>query len=54
MVMEYCDNGNLSMVQSLKKNLCFSYDEFCHILTEILDALQYLHNRDIIHRDIKP
>ncbi|KAL7529962.1 hypothetical protein ACHAWF_003190 [Thalassiosira exigua] len=33
---------------------CFSEDEAARILRQILDAVSYLHQRDIAHRDIKP
>ena len=52
LVQEYIDG------ETLEKELCekgkFPEIEVVHILREILNVLQFVHNKNIIHRDIKP
>lgn len=60
-VSEFCDNGTLQNVIKLihsknsnynnyfdKENICKRY------MTQLKNALKYLHKNDIIHRDLKP
>lgn len=54
MVMEYCSMGNLAMNQKDRPNKVFPLSEAAGMLTEIIDGLEYMHERNIIHRDIKP
>lgn len=51
-VMEYMENGNLAEIMS--SGFCFSYNEKLSILYKILEGIEYLHQRQIAHRDIKP
>jgi serine/threonine protein kinase len=51
MVMEYAENGNLFNHQNTRK--VFSEAEAFKFFTQTLQGIQYLHQRDIIHRDIK-
>ena len=51
MVMEYMRGGNLK-IQHEKRSL--SPEEMTVVFFQSLEALQYLHTRNVIHRDIKP
>ena len=50
--MEYVPEGNL--YQKLKKYKFFSEDVARKIIQQVISALWYLQQRNIIHRDIKP
>jgi serine/threonine protein kinase len=50
-VMKYLEGGTIH--QNLKKNGPFSESETRRILAVIADALEYAHNRGVVHRDIK-
>lgn len=50
LVMEYLDAGSLSKVITNTTMLEHDIANFCK---EILEGIQFLHQRDIIHRDIK-
>jgi serine/threonine protein kinase len=49
--MEYVQRGDLS---DLMKNKALPADLARFYAAEILVALQFLHERKIVHRDIKP
>ena len=51
-IMEYCPNGDLFNI--ILRNKRLSERETLRIGNCILDALKYLHERNIAHRDIKP
>lgn len=52
-VMEYLDGGDLSGRISSAKN-GFSEKEILSIFIQICLALKYVHDRKIVHRDVKP
>ena len=53
-VMEYVDGGDLSQKIIQRKSHFFSEDEVLKVLIQICLALQYIHEKKIVHRDIKP
>ena len=52
MILDYCPGGDLS--QLLFKEKRISEDRAKKYLAEILLALEHLHKKDIIYRDLKP
>lgn len=52
LILEYCPGGDLGSV--LNKERRFSEDRARMYMTEIILALEDLHKRDIIFRDLKP
>ncbi|EAY15505.1 CAMK family protein kinase [Trichomonas vaginalis G3] len=52
-IMEYADGGDLS--QKIEKNgrKSFSEDEVLRIFTQLALAIKYIHDRKILHRDLK-
>ena len=52
LVMEYCGGGNLHKLIESKEKL--SYDEALIIAKDICEVFEFIHNKNIIHRDIKP
>lgn len=52
LVMDYYPGGNLA--EHLKKQGCFSEEKSKIYTAEILLAIEELHKRDIIYRDLKP
>ncbi len=52
LVMEYAEGGELfKRIMSL---ITFSEKDACDIVTQLIDAIGYMHARGIAHRDIKP
>jgi len=51
-VMQYINGVTLD--EHLKKHAPLSLDVSINISTQILDALGFVHNKNIVHRDIKP
>lgn len=52
-VMEYCDVGDLSYFIRKKKGEYFTEDEIMNWFIQISMALDYIHGRKVLHRDIK-
>ena len=52
-VMEYCENGDLGQLLSQTHGKHLDEQTVWKYLIEICFALQYLHSRKILHRDIK-
>ena len=52
LILEYCPNGDLSKHLLIEKRFCEKRAKF--YLCEIILALEYLHKKDIIFRDLKP
>eukprot|EP00241_Pyramimonas_parkeae_P000858 CAMPEP_0114249754 /NCGR_PEP_ID=MMETSP0058-20121206/14321_1 /TAXON_ID=36894 /ORGANISM="Pyramimonas parkeae, CCMP726" /LENGTH=602 /DNA_ID=CAMNT_0001363341 /DNA_START=490 /DNA_END=2299 /DNA_ORIENTATION=- len=50
-VQEYAKGGDL--YQSLKRQGPFSEERVRKILVQLLDAVEYIHSKNIIHRDLK-
>ena len=55
-ITEYCNGGNLSTcLENYQKihNRAFPEDIVQHIMRQIMDAMNYLHEKGILHRDLK-
>ncbi|KAH7713353.1 hypothetical protein AAVH_19308 [Aphelenchoides avenae] len=53
LVYPLMDAGDVSTIME-RLNRCLTKAEAAFILREVLDALVYLHRRNVAHRDIKP
>eukprot|EP00747_Dinoflagellata_sp_TGD_P144130 gnl/TRDRNA2_/TRDRNA2_176460_c3_seq9.p1 gnl/TRDRNA2_/TRDRNA2_176460_c3~~gnl/TRDRNA2_/TRDRNA2_176460_c3_seq9.p1 ORF type:complete len:563 (+),score=112.99 gnl/TRDRNA2_/TRDRNA2_176460_c3_seq9:92-1780(+) len=55
-IMDFCEGGDLSskIDQARKSRKPLSEDEVLKLLTQALLALKYIHEKHILHRDLKP
>lgn len=51
-IMEYVEGSLLSNI--IKSNIEYSLDEYLKIIIQFLRALEFIHSRYVIYRDIKP
>ncbi|KAJ1565425.1 hypothetical protein HK096_002849, partial [Nowakowskiella sp. JEL0078] len=54
MVFELCDKGNLMDVSINKMTTPFSEDASRYYFRQLVLGIEYLHEHEIVHRDIKP
>jgi serine/threonine protein kinase len=56
LILKYCQNGSISNRIESTSNIYKPFDEqeIAIFMSQICSALDYLHKREIIHRDIKP
>ena len=52
-VMEYAERGNLHSFLGSRRDTAIPEDEVLLIVTQLFLALKYLHERNILHRDLK-
>lgn len=51
-LLEYCEGSSLADIMRLRK-APFSEQEIAAIMKQVLEGLAYLHQRNILHRDVK-
>ena len=57
LIEEYCEEGDIGyyiMKQGRKKKGGFGEKTIAKWLLQLLLAIEYLHNKNIMHRDIRP
>ncbi|MDN3681071.1 serine/threonine-protein kinase [Vibrio tapetis subsp. quintayensis] len=54
LVMEYLDGETLEQVIQRSRPNGLQFTKALSLLNQVLDALEYAHNQDIIHADLKP
>lgn len=52
LVQEFIDGQNLA--EELEADGCFDEDQIIRLLQDLLPVLQFIHENNVIHRDIKP
>ena len=52
LVLEFAEKGEL--YQDLQKSKRFTETKTSKLISQVLSALIYIHDRFVIHRDIKP
>uniref|UniRef100_A0A8C4R4I0 non-specific serine/threonine protein kinase n=1 Tax=Eptatretus burgeri TaxID=7764 RepID=A0A8C4R4I0_EPTBU len=52
-VMDYCEGGDLFQRINTQKGIPFCEEQVVHWLAQLCLALKYIHERKILHRDIK-
>ncbi|MEO0839524.1 MAG: serine/threonine-protein kinase [Cyanobacteria bacterium J06643_5] len=56
LVQDYIEGENYQdlLEKRLNEGRCFSEEEVFNFLTQILPVLDYIHSKDVVHRDISP
>jgi NIMA (never in mitosis gene a)-related kinase 1/4/5 len=52
-VMDYCDAGDLHSRIQLQRGVLFAEEQILDWFTQITLALKHVHDRKVLHRDIK-
>ncbi len=52
LVMDYAPNGTLR--RRIRRGTCLSPGEILPYLKQVASALQYAHEQNVVHRDVKP
>ncbi|XP_067889513.1 serine/threonine-protein kinase Nek5-like isoform X2 [Heterodontus francisci] len=52
-VMEYCDSGDLMRRVNMQHGVCFAEEQVLDWFVQICLGLKHIHDRKILHRDIK-
>ena len=50
-IMEYCENGEL--FNHIEKEICLSNVESACYFYQLINGLEYIHQKGIVHRDLK-
>ena len=50
-IMEYCEKGEL--FHHIEKEICLSNDEAASYFYQLINGLEYIHQKGIVHRDLK-
>jgi serine/threonine protein kinase len=56
MITEFCESGSLDdlLKEKQKNNFVFNEEEAAIIMKQVLSALSFAHEHNIVHRDMKP
>ena len=54
LILEYCPGGELYADLKSQKGSRYSEEKSANYISQILEAIMYMHSKDVIHRDIKP
>ena len=52
--MEYCEGNTLSSIINSENESYIKFDQKLKLISQIVEALAYIHQQTLIHRDIKP
>ena len=56
LIMEECYGGELfdRILKRIENNLMYTEKEACEIIRQVMGAIEYCHNKGIVHRELKP